>query len=101
MTTRCVFREMSNGSPLYCHGELVPGSPADKELEDIVRSAARAGSTNAPLIRWSPPGVRLQTDMTSFEFRDLERKGIRRCTKCCEDKEDRYNALLAGIKIMP
>lgn len=83
------------------HGELIPGSIADQELERIVRRAARLGQNDDPLVRWLPPGVRLKAEMTEGERSALEEQGIRQCSKCHEDPEDKYNALLAGIKIMP
>lgn len=94
-------REAGKSNIPYVHGELVPGSPADQELEKIVRRAARLGGKDDELVRWLPPGVRLKAEMTESERSALEEQGIRQCSKCREDPEDKYNALLAGIKIMP
>lgn len=94
------FREVENRSIDYEHGELIPGSKADQELEAIVRRAATLGKSDDPVIRWLPPGVRLKATMSPSELSLLEAEGIRRCCKCHEDPERKYKALPGGIKVV-
>jgi len=85
----------------YVHAELIPGSPIDKELERLVLSANKVGGPNdTTLIRWAPPAVRLKPHMSNEGIRRLREQGVRHCSKCHDDGEDKYNDLLGGIKIM-
>lgn len=85
----------------YVHAELIPGSPIDRELERLVLNATKVGGPNdTTLIRWAPPAVRLKPFMSNEEIRRLREQGVRHCSKCHDDGEDKYNDLLGGIKIM-
>ena len=83
------------------HGELIRGSPADNELEEIVHRAAHLGDPDDDLVRWLPPGVRLRRKISAEEKASLEAQGIRLCTKCQEDPEDKYHNEFGSIRIMP
>ena len=92
-------RESGEDSTPYEHAELVLGSKADRELESLVYSAASIGEAGDSLVRWLPPGVRLKADMTYSELTQLAEEGIRPCSKCQADSEDKYRAHIGAIRI--
>ena len=96
---RCVCRDSGESSTPYEHAELVMGSKADRELESLVYSAASIGEADDALVRWLPPGVRLKAGMSYAETAKLAEEGIRPCSKCQADSEDKYRAHIGAIRI--